>query len=78
MNTCFFDQVFYDQEDHDAGEFAAAFIEKYDVFVSFLWVVVYPDLFNIDHQVLDGAAPDRDKSFFIAFTDNADKTNIGI
>src|SRR5580693_5448873 len=45
------DEVFQEQEDHDAGKLAAPAIEEDDVFAAWFWRDMDPDLLQIDADI---------------------------
>ena len=66
------DQVFEEQEDHHAGELAAAAVEEEDVFIPGFYRLMGPDLVGIDADIFCGRIADGNQSLLIAFADDPD------
>jgi hypothetical protein len=54
------DKVFQEQEDHYAGELTAAAIEEDDVFAAWFWRDVYPDILQVNADILYCRLPNGD------------------
>src|ERR1700730_13599192 len=78
INTRLPDKIFHHQKDHYPCQFTATAIKKdyilitgFDIDMSPYFVSVYVDIFNCRRS-------NRDQSFLIPFTDDADKSNLRV
>src|SRR5687767_5480448 len=75
---CFLCKLFNDQKDHYPGQLASPAIQKYNVFVAWLYSIMNPDIFKIDPDIFYCAGTNRHQPFFVAFAKDPYKTHIKI
>src|SRR6187549_642837 len=76
--SCFFCKLFYNKKDHHSCKLASAAIKKHNVFIAVFYRDMQTNIFEIDVHIFNGAATNRDQSFFIAFADHSYKADIKI
>ncbi len=77
-DTCLLGQAFQHQEDHDAGQLAAAAVKEEDVFAAAFDGNMDADLILIDPDIFDGGIADGDEPLFVAFPDDADVAGVEV
>src|SRR5690625_3666632 len=74
FDACGLSQSFYDRKDHGPGELGAPAVEKQDIFRMSFYRQVDTDLVLIYQNVSYGCRRDGNKTLFVSFTGDPDKS----
>src|SRR5260221_14532517 len=78
LQSNFFCEGFDNQKHHYTRKLTTPAIEKCIIFKTFLNGNVHTDFFHIDFQIFHRVSADRYQTFFVSFTQHAEKSDVKI